>query len=664
MRVHGARPGLVRAILVTVAVKAAAVVLMLTVFQPTYWFNHLILDVFTWREFFADVQGGLFPYVHIAREYPVGAGMIYWAMSPLMDPGFGMGMLIVHAAVMLAFDVVVTAFAWRCFDRISPAHATLGAIALGVNLTSLTESPFRFESVLLVSVLAGWDAHLQGRHSRAALWWSIGCWVKWYPALLLLLQEVQGLALGRRRQWQTSGAIFAAVAVLANAPFLVAAWMARGTIEPWLYPYRFHLERPVYWDTPYGLWQLWHGPAPLERLGSGVSLALVLAAVLWRPRMRLEAKAVVACAAGMVVNRLYSPQFHLWFYPFLIGLILLQRDRAAARRLILAGVALDVVNVFAYPFSLAYAVTEMQGFAMGAAARGGAWTIAFTVAVVVRLLALGVVAVLAWKSGSAAVPATAVARHEDPSRVPGRLAAWIGGKLLALAQARRPVPRITPSMVACAALLAALAGARLATAPDGFSHPDGYSFALAVERYSLAESRPFWPGYPVLILLARVVERWTGDALIALHALSALAGAFSAVPIAVIACRLAIRVGASPMAAGGLAAALWTMSPVAWAIGSQPYSDPTALFFVLSATAVALSTRTPGGAFTTGLLAGMAIGCRPTYAELLPMIAAAHPAWALEADERRRSLRASLLGFASVCMAWLAWQVTNDGFLA
>ena len=394
-----ADPDLVKAVLGTLVVKAAALVAMLTVFQPTYWFNHLVLDVFTWRDFFADAQRGLIPYVDMSREYPVLAGVFYWLLSPIIDPDHGMGMLVVHGSVMLAADVAAAGLAWACFREIAPRHAVAATLALAVNLTSLTHAPFRFESVLLLFVLAGWHAHLTGRPTRAALWWSLGCWVKWYPAILLALQELQAWALGQRRQWRRSLAVFAAVA-LVNLPFIVAGWIRRGTIDAWLYPYWFHTHRPLYWDTPYGLGQLWVGPMAMPRLGSVVSVVLVALALAWRPRAGIEAKAVLACLAALPFNSFYSSQYHLWFYPFLIALVLREHDRRRASALILSAVFLDVVNVFTYPVALAYAFTEMGGFAIGsAAARGGPWTTVFTVAVLARMAAVIVVALLVWRRG-------------------------------------------------------------------------------------------------------------------------------------------------------------------------------------------------------------------------------------------------------------------------
>lgn len=141
-----------------------------------------------------------------------------------------------------------------------------------------------------------------------------------------------------------------------------------------------------------------------------LSLGLVLFVLLARPAMRLEAKAVLVCLAGLAFNRFYSTQFHLWFYPFLIALVLTNPDLLRARRLAVVAVVLDVLNVFVYPVALAYAYTEMGGFAvLGAAARGGPWTVAFTGGVILRVAAVCVLAVLVWRSD--ALPRTIPAQR-------------------------------------------------------------------------------------------------------------------------------------------------------------------------------------------------------------------------------------------------------------
>lgn len=206
----------------------------------------------------------------------------------------------------------------------------------------------------------------------------------------------------------------------------------------------------------------------------------------------------------------------------------------------------------------------------------------------------------------------------------------------------------------------ALAVARAAVAPDGFEDRDGLYFARGVERYSMEELRPFWPGYPVYIGLGRLAAAAAGDVSRGLHILSALASGFTLLPIVVIAAELARRTGTPSRPAALLAAVLWAASPLAWAVGSQVFSESPALFFVLSAIAVGLRGTGIAGAAAMGALAGLGVGCRPPYAVLVPAVAAAHPAWDA-GPGRRRTVFGSGAAFALTCAAWLGWQLVHEG---
>jgi hypothetical protein len=119
----------------------------------------------------------------------------------------------------------------------------------------------------------------------------------------------------------------------------------------------------------------------------------MLLAVMVQPRMRIEDKGVLVCLAGVLFNRIYSTQFNLWFYPFLI-LAILCSDGPRRRALALVFVVLDVLNVIVYPFSFAGALAEMGGFFPWSARGSGPWTVIFSVAIALRTVAVIVLAVL------------------------------------------------------------------------------------------------------------------------------------------------------------------------------------------------------------------------------------------------------------------------------
>jgi hypothetical protein len=374
------------ALAATLAARAALAFAAFTWFADAAWLGHLLIDVSRWGHVLEQARRGLVPFVDFGIEYPVGAGLFYWLVGPLLRATDLRHLALTHAAVMAAVDGVTVALFHRLVWAASPRRALGLSLLFSLNLTALVLAPARFDSVAVSFVLLGCLAHRQGRPLRAACWWSLGSLVKWFPALLLAVQELRAYRVeGRRSQWLRSGLVLAGITLLANAPFLLLCWMHKGNLEAWLYSYRFHLRRPLYWDTLLGVLQLWLGPLPWERHAGLWSFALVAATLLLRPALRLEYKATLACLAGLLLNRVYSPQFHLWFYPLLL-LGLADEPLPRMRRLLALFASLDVLNVLVYPVAFAHTLL-LAPPRPGAALEGGGWLAAFSIAMVLRSLA-------------------------------------------------------------------------------------------------------------------------------------------------------------------------------------------------------------------------------------------------------------------------------------
>jgi hypothetical protein len=406
-------PGLGSALVVTALVRLITVGLLLTVLWPTQTASHLVQDIRTWRDFFAETQAGGIPYVTFTKEYPVLGGVLYWLMSPFVHPDDLRQTIVIHAAFMTAADLVNAAVFFSLARAIAPRYAFAATLALNLNLTALVTAPVRYESWIVTFVLLGYLAHRRRRYLWATFFWSIGCGLKWYPAFFIAAQEWRLIVVDRRRfHWAGATAVFLGVTAALNLPFAVLDLSRNGTLDNLLWPYLFHMRRPLYWDTLIGVGQIWLGPLPWERYAGLWSLALMLLAVVVRPRMAIEYKGVLVCLAGIVFNRIYSTQFNLWFYPLLLLGILADDDARRRRWLVWTFVVLDVLNVLVYPFSFAGAVAEMGGFFPGAArAGGGASTVVFSAAIVLRtLVVVGLAALLLGASpgdgGQRTVPAT------------------------------------------------------------------------------------------------------------------------------------------------------------------------------------------------------------------------------------------------------------------
>lgn len=367
-------------------------------FATTYWANQVYMDIWAWTSFWKQCQQGLLPYLDFSREYPHLIGLFFYLLHPLFDLQNPLQMLMVHALIMLVVDLGNTALFIKILRDRGVKKVGLPVALLQLNLTALFLSPFRFESLLLLFVLLGFVAFQKQRWLLASLWWSLGFHVKWFTAFLL---AVQFLALARRRQWRqalgTAG-IFVAVTGLIFGSVGLGIWLRGHSLHLFLAPFLFHLQRNLYWDTVLGVVGMWFGPIAIERwasLWSLLGMIAVLGLGAWR-RWPLASQAVLISVAMLVLNRVYSPQFHLWFYPFLI-LVWLQAEARPRRFLAITALALELSNIAIYPFTYTYAYHELRGFGYNAATNfGGPLIVLFSLLILLRAALLVATAWLVW----------------------------------------------------------------------------------------------------------------------------------------------------------------------------------------------------------------------------------------------------------------------------
>ncbi len=168
--------------------------------------------------------------------------------------------------------------------------------------------------------------------------------------------------------------------------------------------------------------------------------------------------------------------------------------------------------------------------------------------------------------------------------------------------------------------------------PLALSSDDALNFARGIERFSVLEFRPHFPGYPAFIVLARALQSLTASALANVQ-LSLLATTL--LPLAAAAVAGQLVVGAAPMKsaqrgtnapssvpaaqAAGVAALLLMSQPLLWAAGLSGLSDPLALLWLLLLLLAGLAQRS----WLAGLLLGLLLATRPAY---LPLVVSL-PLW-------------------------------------
>lgn len=176
---------------------------------------------------------------------------------------------------------------------------------------------------------------------------------------------------------------------------------------------------------------------------------------------------------------------------------------------------------------------------------------------------------------------------------------------------------------------------------------DSYSFALALDHYSLPLQQPHPPGFPIYITLGWALKFLTGDATTALTTLSALTGAASVGLVYL----LGRTIDPARPSTGLLAALLLAFLPVHWLTAEKALSDApglAAMLLPLWLWARWISRASDNAPWAAALASGLALGVRPQNA--LPFLLLAVY---LLARRRRAFHPLSILACVAGVLLWL-----------
>ena len=292
---------------------------LFTISSVDYWdieqrFYQFATRVYKWRKI---------PYVNYPLEYPQLAGGLFqliYSFQPGSLHAFALSLHLIQLPLEVMVTVIIYRIALQIYGR---KYASAAALFYNVSPLVLHTWVSRFDAIPVFLTLTSLYLILRRRYVYSFLMVAVGIMFKWYP-VLLLFPYISYM----RTEGVSQQAILRSLKVL--AVFCLAVILPFLALSPqfFLESYVFHLGRGLNYQS---LWVLLLSVANLisaTGLSAGaissVSMFLQLVGCLSVLifRIRGSKALIIACSYILMVfvffNKFYSPQYAVWFTPFLL----------------------------------------------------------------------------------------------------------------------------------------------------------------------------------------------------------------------------------------------------------------------------------------------------------------------------------------------------------
>lgn len=383
-------------ILLGIVIKMTVLGLMMTQ-SSSMMFYWLVGDVEHWQTFWRTLQEGQIPYVDFTREYPVGATLFYASLYPFFstltsvaDKVSAVGL---HGVIFSLIDIANFFLLFKVLNVFKVKRALIYAIAFFLLPTALVMSPFRFDNVVVMSILLGLWAHAEGRIVLRDIAWSLGCWLKWYPIVLIGTYGISQLV--RKRDWKAfwkTSATFIVITILINGPFLAMSMSKYGNIDQWIATYTFHSKREAAFDSLWGFMWLWNEWMLSRNVLQNIMLISVVGTWILTWSWPSAIRCCLCLEVFLFTNRVYSPQFHLWIIP-LVFLFMDGLSDSMRRKTWITLSVWEITNILVFPLTYTMMAQEFSTREFGT---GRLW---FSIFIIIRTLTFAALIWITWRAG-------------------------------------------------------------------------------------------------------------------------------------------------------------------------------------------------------------------------------------------------------------------------
>ncbi|MBS1817185.1 MAG: hypothetical protein JSU08_04590 [Acidobacteria bacterium] len=194
--------------------------------------------------------------------------------------------------------------------------------------------------------------------------------------------------------------------------------------------------------------------------------------------------------------------------------------------------------------------------------------------------------------------------------------------------------------------------------PPTLEDLDSINFALGIRQYDVSQHQPHPPGYPLYILVAKLLHAVGLSEVHALSLIGVVAGGLALLALMKLFAALEPERRDSPFT--WLAVLVVAASPLFWFTAARPLSDMTGLAASLGVQALLASASGAAAVIVGAFLAAFAAGIRSQVVWLtLPMVVLA--VWRLQRTERLGTAVRAFMAYAAGGLAWFVPLVIVSG---